>query len=154
MEAEGIDGVIVTDENEIKNVGYMKKTYKELMEVINVVDGLYAKTPTLKDSKFGYAFKKFFDKNCASLVKEFNEKLQDANLEFALVDEKTKEVLYTDEKRTYYKMDKASSQKLIDFNRKLTREYEPKEIEITPFISKYKPELSEYQEEVLRGLLV
>ena len=71
----------------------MTKTFKELQEVDMMVGGLYQKTPTLKESKFGYAYKRFTDKNYMPYVKDFNEELGALRVQHALEDPNTKEVI-------------------------------------------------------------
>ncbi len=133
----------------------MKKTFKELKEIDIIVGTLYAKNPSIKDGKFGYWYTKFLKKNYNPIQEEINEKISDCQLLNALVDEKTKEILYTDEFQKQYKFDKEGRQRLIDFIRKIDKEYNDKEIEIIPCISSEVPEeLFEEDKELLRGLII
>jgi len=130
----------------------MKKTFKELKEADQLIAELYAKNPNLKNTKFGYAWKRFTDKNYTPLIAELNDKIVDSRVEHALTDSTTKELLYTGDSN--YKYDKEGMKSLIDANRKTLKEYDLKEVEITPFIVKDLPELTEEETEVLKGLII
>lgn len=133
----------------------MKKTFLELKEIDDCVAKIYAKYPDIQNSKFGYWYKRFFKKNLQPIIGELEEKLADCRLENALVDEKTREVLYTDSSQRTYKFDKEGLKKLLNFNRVLLEEYNHKEFEITPFISSEAPEgLTDEDKELLKGILI
>lgn len=133
----------------------MTKTFKQLQEADNVVGEMYAKNPDVKNTKFGYAWKKFAEKNYSPIIKELNEKLADNRLENALEDPNTKEILYANAERTEYRFSKEGLKKLITSNRAILEEYSNREFEITPFFSTYIPEdLTDEQREVLTGLVI
>jgi hypothetical protein len=71
--------------------------FKQLKEVDEVVGGLYQKNPKLREGKFGYAYKRFYDKNLKPLLDEIQEKMADCRVENAMVDEKTGHVLAGDD---------------------------------------------------------
>jgi len=134
----------------------MKKLFLEIKEADQVVAQLYAKTPKLRDTKFGYAWKRFMDKNYPLLATEINDRMTDNRIEFALTDPTTKELLYTDSKNNNFKYSKEGMKSLLDANRKLVKEYDAKEVEIIPFIVKKAdlPELTEEEKEILTGLVI
>ncbi len=130
----------------------MKKTFKQLLEIDEVVTELYKKTPELKDTKFGYAYKRFFEKNTNPLFKKFKENMADLSVEHALESKETKEIL-TDDKGNY-KYSKEGKMALTKAQRKFNDEIESEEIEIEPYISPYIPALTDEQFEALEGTLV
>jgi len=129
----------------------MKKTLKELFKADNIVAILYKIDPTLRESKFGYAWKRFYEKNIAPSIKEIEEKAEDARIDNALEDPKTKELL---KDGNGYKYSKDGMKNLTEKIRALNTTYNEKEIEIESFISSYVPEMTEEQKEVLTGLVI
>jgi len=135
----------------------MKKTFLEIQEADQIVGSLYAKDKTLEKGKFGYAWGRFIKKNYNPISEELNEKIIDNRVEHALVDEKTKELLYEGEgKEKSYKYSKDGMKALLEANRKLIKEFNKKEIEVIPFyISEENlPELLEGEREILTGLVI
>ena len=133
----------------------MTKTFKELQEVDMMVGGLYQKTPTLKESKFGYAYKRFTDKNYMPYVKDFNEELGALRVQHALEDPNTKEVIIDRMNPRGFKYSKAELILLMAEERKLAEKWDEKEITIIPYLSKLIPEdLEEEQREMLDGLVL
>lgn len=130
----------------------MKKTFQELNEVDNIVAKLYKTNPTLKDSKFGYAYKRFYEKNYQPILKKLQEELTDLAVEHALEDKETKALLKDD--KGNYEYSKEGKIKLMKAERELLEETNSKEIEIEPYISPMTPELTEYEFEILNGLVV
>jgi hypothetical protein len=133
------------------------KTFKELQEVDLMVAELYRKNPKLKDSKFGYAYKRFSDKNYAPLVRDFNEELAALRVTFALEDPTTKEVLVD---RMNVRGFKYGKQQLIDLmvaERKLESDFYDKEVDVKPFTitEENLPEgLEESQFDLLKGIVL
>lgn len=129
-----------------------KRTFAKLKEIDECVAKLYAKDETLRNAKFGYWYNKFYKKNIAPIVTEIEEKLADCRLENALVDEKTKEILYNG---NAFKYNKEDMQNLVNFNRKIIKEYDEKEFDVIPCISSELPEgLEEEEKDLLKGLLI
>lgn len=132
----------------------MIKTFRELQEVDNMVADLYKKNPKLKDSKFGYSYKRFSDKNYAPVVRDFNEELATLRVKFALEDANTKEVLIDRMNVRGFKYDKKNLIELMSAERKLEEEFYAKEVELKPFISTMIPdEMEESHIELLKGLV-
>jgi len=132
----------------------MKKTYKQLREANEIINILFVKNKDIEKTKFGYACIKFIKKNFSPIFTEMQEKLTDFRVENALTDEKTKEILYTSDGKNY-KFDREGLKKVIEFNRKLEKEYEAKEFDVESYIAKKDiPELTEDETEILKGLII
>jgi len=129
----------------------MNKTLEELLEADRLVAKLYSKEPTLKDGKFGYAWKRFYAKNITPVLTEMQEKTQDAYIDNALEDPKTKELLKDGDN---YKYSKEGMKNLTEQIRTITKEYQAKEIEVEPYISSSVPEMTDEQKDVLTGLVI
>lgn len=133
----------------------MTKTFKELQEVDILVGGLYQANPKLKDSKFGYAYKKFTDKNYLPTAREFNDELGALRVQYALEDPVTKEVLTDRMSPRGFKYSKAGLTDLMREEKKLQEKWDAKEIEIVPFICSSVPEeIDEEKASVLAGLVL
>lgn len=132
----------------------IKKTYKELIEVDSVVGALYTQTPTLKETKFGYAYNKFFAKNTEKVNKEFQDELQDLKIDNALEDEKTKAIILDEKSITGYAHTKAQLKQFFKDSKDLMNKYHAKEIEVEPYISSLVPDMTDEQQEILTGLII
>lgn len=133
----------------------MKKTFKDLLEADLVVGALYEKNPTLKDTKFGYAWTRFYTKNIEPTRKEMNEELMDARVEYALTDTKTLALVLDEKSRTGYAHSKDDFKKLLTQERKIFDSYTKKEIEVEPHISSEIPkDITEIELESLKGLVL
>src|SRR3990167_5815263 len=117
--------------------------FKKLKEIDSVVANLYTKIPTLQEGKFGYGYKRFYEKNLAPTQKEYIQELQDARIDNALVDEKTKALLKDPDPRSRgFQYTKEGLKALVKAERELDQKYDEKEIEIEPYIIKDLPELT------------
>lgn len=133
----------------------IKKTFKELREIDSVVATLYAKNPTLRDSKFGYAYQRFYKKNYVPTAQQFNEALSGLQVDYALEEPTTKEVLVDKENNRGFKYAKDQLKILIGKEVELTEEWGQKEYDVEPFISPLMPDnISEYEFDVLKGSLL
>lgn len=133
----------------------MSKTFKDLQDIDQVVGALYQKFPTIKETKFGYAYKRYVDKNYAPLVRDFNEELSALRVDHALEDPNTKEVLIDRMNPRGYKYNKANLKQLMYDEKKLAEKWDAKEVEVKPFISVFVPdELSAEDVELLRGVVI
>lgn len=130
----------------------MKLNLEQLNEINNVVAELYQKDEHLKQGKFGYAYNKFYQKNTQVILDELKEAITISNVNNALEDEKTK-ALITDEKGKY-KYSKEGKIALLKEQKAIVEEYYKKEIELTLYLSPVKPEMTEEQYEVLKGVIV
>lgn len=133
----------------------MKKTFKELQDLDQIVGSMYQADEKLKETKFGYAYKRFCDKNYIPVIKEYNDAIADARLDHALENETTKEVITDQTNYRGFKYSKEGLKKVIEAERKLKLEWDGRELEITPYVSAYLPEdLTEEQKEALTGCLI
>lgn len=132
----------------------MIKTFKELQEIDRIVGQLYTEYPTLRDTKFGYAYKKFSEKNYTPLLKEFQDAISTARIDNALEDEKTKAILIDAESTRGYKFSKEGWKAIIAEENKIMDLFNIKDVEITPYLSAFVPELTEEQIEILKGTII
>lgn len=132
----------------------MRKTFKELQEVDVLVGELYKKLPGLKNSKFGYAYGRFYDKNIAPLVKEFQDEAAYIQIDNAL-EGPDKALLLEEKDPTRYKYSKEGRKKSLKEQSLLLATFEAKEVEIIPYISSTVPDgLLDEQKELLTGLVI
>ena len=133
----------------------MKKTFKELRDVDSLVAGMYFRNDKLKETKFGYAFKRFAEKNFRPLFQERGDEVELVRVENALEDPETKEILLDKENPRGYKYSKEGLKKCLKAESKIIDDYDKKEVEIKPHISSFIPEdLTEEEKEMLKGLLI
>jgi len=132
----------------------MKKTFQELQEVDQLIGSLYEKDKTLRESKFGYVYKRFSKKNYIPVVEELTEKIQDIRIENSLEDPQTKQILQDPSNPRGFKFSKEGLKRCIELERQLSKEFDKREIEIIPYISSYMPELTDDQKEMLTGLIL
>lgn len=132
-----------------------EKTFRELQEVDRLVGGLYQTDPTLKDTKFGYAYKRFTDKFYVPLLTELDEGLTKIRVEFALEDEKTKEILTDRTNPRGFKYNKHDLLKCMEAENKFIKSFQDKTIEVEPWVSAHIPkDLSDEAKEQLKGILI
>lgn len=133
----------------------MKKTFQELKDI----DVIYSKLSVDKDfanTKLGYAFKRFTEKNTQKIFTDFNEVLDGVRIDNALVDEKTKAILYNEDRRNY-QFSKEGLKEVLKRNKEIAKEWEDKEFEVIPFICKDIPEsvvLLDEEKELLEGVII
>lgn len=133
----------------------IKKTFQELKDLDQLVAILYQKNKELPNTKFGYAYKRFVEKNYLPAAREFNADIEGVRIDSALEDPTTK-ALMTDEKDVRgYKYSKQGKKDVIAAEQKLIKEWNDKEIECVPYISVYVPEdLTQEEKEALTGILI
>lgn len=132
-----------------------KLTFKEILEIDGIVARLYKEDKNLVNSKFGYAYKRYYAKNYTPALEEFQNGMETIRINNALEDKDTK-ALITDEKNPRgYKYSKEGLKKCIEEENKYKETYFEKEIEIVPFLSPLIPEnLSEEDRELLTGVVI
>lgn len=130
----------------------MKKTFLELQDIDGVVGKLYQADPTLKDTKFGYAYTRFSSKNYEPAVKKFNEDMQDLAVKHALDDTTTKALLKDD--RGQYQYSKEGQIAMQKEQRALLVLKNTELIEVEPYLSPLSPEMTIEQFEILKDVLV
>lgn len=134
----------------------MVKTFKELQEVDILVGALYEKNPGLKDSKFGYSYKRFVEKNYVTHLREFQHEINDVRIDNAMEDPKTKEVLRDPTDNRGFKYTKEGLKKVIEQENEIIARWDVKEIEVEPYNCPVEslPTLTEGQVELLIGVLI
>lgn len=133
----------------------IKVIFKQLQELDFAVSQLYARNPSLKQSKFGYSYNRFFKKNYEKPLKEFQEAIVDVRIDNALVDEKTQEILTDQTNPRGYKYSKEGLKKVIKDENKIIAEWQDRQVEVEPFFSPFVPEeLTEGERELMVGLII
>lgn len=134
----------------------MVKTFKELQEVDALMGELYRANPELKNTRFGYAYKRFADKNYTPLIKEFQHEINDARIDQALEDPVTKEIKTDPVSPRGFKYSKEGLKQVIKLEHTIIEKWDNKEVEIVPHICQKEslPELNEEQMEILVGILI
>ena len=130
------------------------RTFKELLEIYIIIEGLYRKDEKLKDTKFGYAFKRFYKNNIDPTLKERDEKLSDIRIKNALENKDTSAIITDSTNPRGYAYSKEGLLKCIKEETELVEKYNKMEIKVEPYISSFVPELSEEQRDILKGLLI
>ena len=133
----------------------MKKTFKQLREFNLYAQFLMERKPEIKETKFGYAMKRFVDKNLTKPFNDFNADLDIVRIDHALVDEKTKAILHSEKGSLRpFQYSKEGLKAVIKGENDLIEQFNLKEFECEPFISKEKPELTEEEIEAFKGLII
>lgn len=133
----------------------MKKLFKDLQEIDNLVGQFYQQHPEYRQSKFGYAYKRYSEKTYAPIVSEFRDELQAIRIENALEDKSTGEILTDASNNRGYKYSKEGLLGVIKAENVLMEKYNLKEVEIIPFVTKECPEeLSDELKEMLKGVIL
>ncbi len=133
----------------------IKKTYKELSKLDMVVVQMYIKSPELKDTKFGYGYKRFYEKNLKSVFHEYFVHLSDVRIDNALIDERTKAIITTEGGRGF-EYSREGLKAVIRAEKTLEEEWGLKEFEVEPYIIKSEdmPKLTDEQSELMKGILI
>jgi hypothetical protein len=135
----------------------MQKKMKDLFEADQIVGGIIAKNKdqNLEQSKFLYAWKKFYRLNIQSIIKEFQEKIADIRIKYASEDKD--HILQVDNTNPRgYKYSKENLIKCIEEERNTEKELEEKMIEVQPYYCPQESllELTDEQIESLTGLII
>lgn len=132
----------------------MKKTFKELKKLNGTYIDLVKEHPSINNTKFGYAWNKFFNKNLEPIFKEYNSILIGLSAENGLTDKETGEILMTNMGRGF-KFSKEGFKKLIEAENKLEEEWNSKEYEIEPYFTSDIPkDLNFIQLEEFEGFII
>lgn len=135
----------------------MIKTFKELQEI----DQIHARLLEDKEfpkTKLAYSFKRFTEKNLKKIFTDYNDQLQDNRIEHALVDEKTKAILYKTDGQSFM-YDKEGLRAVLKANKETAEKWQDKEFEVEPFIctdTEYIEDLDLHKEEIelLKGVIL
>jgi len=114
----------------------MKKTFKELRELDVMMGELYRTDPTVRNTKFGYAYKRISDKIYFPAVKEYHADLAMVRLDHALTDPVTRAILLDNETNRGYKYDKAGMKDVIEGEYDLIGLFDKKEFEVESYAVK------------------
>lgn len=131
------------------------KKFKELNDLYNTFDIACQKTPELANTKLGYAFKIFFNKNCKQAFQDYNEELEMLRVDNAATDDKGCLISNPEDKVRGFKYEKSAFKILLIAEKKLLKEWNIKEFEVEPYFSREIPDyLSEIEKEEYAGLII
>lgn len=133
-----------------------KKTFEELTEANSTYMNMLSMNPLLENTKFGYAWKRFFKKNLEKPFNEYNALVTDTRIEHALANKETGEI-FLDQMPggRGFKYNKEGLKSVIAAERKLKEQWSGKEYEVEPYMCTGTiPELSESQTEAFQGLII
>jgi hypothetical protein len=133
------------------------RTFEELKNIDLVVGAMYKIEPTLRETRFGYGYKRFADKHYYKLNKEYLQKLVDIRIDNALTDEVTKELIIDNNPNSRgFKYGKEGFKALIKAERALEESWDNQVVEIEPYIIKKEdlPKLTDVQKDLFKGILI
>lgn len=127
----------------------------ERLQELDQIYGSLLKEEGFENTKLGYAFKRFIDKNKKFFL-DYNEALQEARVDNALTDEKTKALLVDKENPRGFQYSKEDFKKLLKEEKAILEKFKDKDCEVEPFICKDIGDNSfnEEEKEVLTGLVI
>jgi hypothetical protein len=133
----------------------MQKKIEELLSADQIVGGLIQSQKTTENSKFIYAWKKFYRLNMKDPISEYQDKVQDIRIKYAQED-KDGSVVNDPTNPRGYKYSKESLQSVIKEEKDATKELNEREIEVKPYICPVEslPELTDEEKEQLKGLII
>jgi len=135
----------------------MKITYKQLLDLDSMVGGLYQKDPSLRESKFGYAYNRFIEKDLKTIFNDYSEELLMIRIDNAQVNETTKALITNPSNFRGFDYSKEGLKAVIKSERELQKAWETKEFEIEPYFIKPEnlPEgLIDEQLDLMRGIII
>ena len=134
----------------------IKKTFKELQEVDALMGMIFTKNLILRDSKFGYTYKRFYEINFQNIFNEYLSEIEDVRIDNCLEDPTTKAVkLSNNPGGRSYLYSKTGLKEVIKAENKIEKKFQLKEIKITPYFIKDIPKtLTETEIELLKGLII
>jgi len=132
------------------------KTFKQIREADILVGQLYQTKPELMETKFGYAWKRFTEKNYIPTLKKLQELINDARIDNALEDPITKEILRSETDPRGFKYTKEGLKAVIKKENEINNQYELVEIDVELYLvaEKNLPKLTEEQREALVGMVI
>tara|TARA_R110002126_G_scaffold17316_5_gene67755 strand:+ start:1535 stop:1942 length:408 start_codon:yes stop_codon:yes gene_type:complete len=135
----------------------MKKTVKELLVIDDMVGVMYREDVELKNTKFGYAYGRFFDKNLAGVIKERTQDITEARITNALVAKDTGAIIYSKENPRGFDYSPDGLKKVIKAETEISEAFEAKEIEVEPYIcakENLPKKMTAERKEALTGLVI
>lgn len=132
------------------------KTYKQLSDLDTTIFLLYQEKPELKNTKFGWGYKRFYEKNLKKIFDDYNAILIDIRIDNALIDERTKAIKTTKENDRGFLYSPDGFKNVIKAEKKLWEDWKDKEFEVEPYIiaADSLPELIEEQIELMKDILI
>lgn len=132
-----------------------KKTFKQLRDFDEMVAKMYKENTNLERSKFGHAVRRFNEKNYIPHLKEYRDEVQNAWIDFALTDEKTKAVILDDKSQRGYAYSKEGLKQVMEAENNIVNKWNVKEFEVEPFICSDLPDdLTDEQKELFTGIIM
>lgn len=133
----------------------MIKTFKQLTDIDNLIADLYEKKPSLKRTKFGYAYKRFAEKFFYPMDKEYQDELNHARINLALEDEKTKEILLDPSSPRRFKYTKEGLISVLKEENNIWLQWKDKEINIEAYNTAFIPEeLTDGDMDLLKDIII
>lgn len=132
----------------------VKKTFKQLRDFDVMVSQMYKENPELEKTKFGYAVKRFNEKNYIPHLKDYRTDIENAHIDNALTDSTTQAVLLDKESGRGFSYSKDGLKAVIKDEERIMSEWDKKEFEIETYQCKELPELTEEQRELFTGILI
>jgi len=127
----------------------MKITFKKVNELLQLTGNYIARNP---NTKLTYAMKKVYKDSLAKPLDTFKEAVEDLRIDNCLTDEKTGAILKDDKGQYQYTKEGTKAFKVAA--KALQEKWDEKEIEVTPFIVKEIPELSQEEIEAFTGIFI
>ena len=134
----------------------IKKTFSDIKEIDEIYGRLIGDGKNgFEQTKLGYAFKRFTEKNTKKIFSEFNDILQDIRINNALTDKSTGAILYKPDGQSF-QFSPDGLKAVLKGIKDTTNEWENKEFDIEPFICSDigTIELSDEEREILTGALI
>jgi hypothetical protein len=135
----------------------MTKKYKELVEIDKMVGDLYGKNPKLKETKFGYAYKRYYEKTFPKVHADYNQILADIRIDNALTDPQTQAVLLDNESNRGFKYSKEGLKSVLKDEKRIEEELQDTDVEISTYFIKavdIPKELTKDIQEMLLGIII
>jgi len=147
-ELKEVEGILDTVENTPEEI---KITFEKMLEVS---EALRKFLDADKETKFTYAINKFYKLNIKKVFDEYNEELAGIRVDNALVEEKTRAIVYDKETARGFAYDKEGLKAVMSAEKALQKKWETKEFTVIPYKAKADvPELTQSEEELLKGLV-
>jgi len=127
----------------------MKLTFETIQSLNEEINSLYSDVNFTK-TKLGYAVKRVYNSSLKKIFQEFNDELEDARIDNALTDEKTKEIMY--DATGKYKYSKDGLKAMIARSKEIIAAWDVKEFDIAPYFVQELPELTQAQAEAFKGI--
>lgn len=133
----------------------MKVKRSKILEIDQEVAGLYQKDPELTNTKFGYAYKRYYQKNFTPMRDAYNEAVETIHINNALEDPTTKAIIADEKSPTGYAHSKEGKIKDMKDMKELNKTFYEEEVEVEPYISVFIPKgVKDEQKELFKGIII